>query len=257
VAPVSFRASFSSAHPDDAVLLGDGAVVFVGPVEDGSLAVQRIDLTTGRHEILHTGNGTLRSLGDGTAALLLQDDVAWLIEATREERLAERVRHVVSAPRRPLLGRSPGRQDDVAALVLASDTGRLTLALLDVRTRRLATVTDHLYFTPPPGSPFSFNDGCGQPWTTRHGGHVSEGLSQPQPKYLFFVEQGEPATLWLVPIDLSAPPRRLAELTGSPASCHAPLASPEGDRVGFSEDGPDGTTTRITLTSQDVSAPVP
>ena len=76
-----------------------------------------------------------------------------------------------------------------------------------------------------------------------------EGAFQ-HPQRLFFVEQGTPATLWLLPIDLSAPPRRLAELTSGPASCHAPLTSPDGRRVGFAENGADGTTTQITLSSE-------
>lgn len=246
--PANFRATFADDHPDDAVLLDRGAVVFVGPTENGSRAVQRITLATGRLEILHPGNGTLRSLGDGAAALLLRDGAAWLIEAEREELLVEGVTHVVSAPRIPLPGRLPGRQDDVAGLVVSSGTGPVTLALLDVRSRRLATVTDNLFFTRPPG-PFSFGDGCGQPWTTRNAGRVIEGFFQ-RPQHLFFVEEGTPATLWMVPIDLSAPPRRLAELPGGPTSCHAPLTSPDGRRIGFAENGADGTTTRITLSSE-------
>ncbi len=249
-APINFRATFAFDHPDDAVLLVDGAVVFVGPLDDGSRAVQRIDLKTGRRETLHAGTGTLRPLGDGGAALLLQDGAAWLIEAAREELVAERVSHVVSVPRGSFLAtRAAGRQDDLALLAIAADADQLTLAILDVRTRRLATVSDHVFFPSPRGLPFNFGDGCGQPWTTRHGGNVVEGLSQ-QPDQLFFVEQGTPATLWLLPIDLSAPPRRLAELTGDPVTCHAPLASPDRSLIGFAENGSDGATTRITLSQR-------
>jgi hypothetical protein len=250
--PANFRVTLAGDHPDDAVLLNSGAVVFVGPTEDGSRAVQRIVLATGKREILHPGNGTLRSLGDGEAALLLQDGAAWLIETDREELVAERVSHVVSVPQLPPLGRVPGRHDDVAALVLSSGADTFTLALLDVRSRRLATVTDNLYFTPPPGPPgaFAFTDGCGQPWTTRHAGSMLEGFFQ-QPQRLFFVENSKAATLWMVPLDMSAPPRRLAELAGDPATCHAPLTSPDGCCVGFAENGADGTTTRITLSSEE------
>jgi hypothetical protein len=156
---------------------------------------------------------------------------------------------VVSVPQPlPLFGRIPGRQDDVAALVISGEAGASSLAILDVRTRRLATVTDNLFVVAPRGSPFSFDDTCGQPWTTRSAGSVVEGLLE-QPQLLYFVELGEPASLWLVPIDLSAPPRRLAELTAAPAACHAPLASPDGSRVGFAETGP-GQTTRITLSAE-------
>lgn len=252
VAAPNFRITFALNRPDDAVLLGSGAIVFVGPTEDGSPAVQRLEFATGRRQILHAGDGTLRPMGDGAAALLLQDGAAWLIEAKHQELVAERVSQAVIVPQllATALGRGPGRQDDIAALVSSSGAGPFTLAILDVRTRRLATVTDNLFFTPPP-SPLAFNisDGCGQPWTTRNGGTVLEGAFQ-HPQQLFFVEQGTPATLWLLPIDLSAPPRRLAELTSGPASCHAPLTSPDGRRVGFAENGADGTTTQITLSSE-------
>jgi hypothetical protein len=248
VAAVEFRVASPLIRFDDTVLLGHGAAVFVGPTDDGSRAVQRIVFATGQRDILHRGDGALRPLGDGAAALLLQDGSAWLIEAEREELVAAQVTHVVSAPQIPLLARIAGHQDDVALLVSSSGKGRSTLAILDVRTRRLATVTDSLYFSQAPGAPFSFNDGCGQPWTTRNGGTVPEGLIQ-RPQHLFFVEEGTPAILWLLPIDLSAPPRRLAELAGDPAACHAPLTSPDGLRIGFAENGADGTTTRITLSS--------
>ena len=249
--PADFRATFAPDHADDTVLLAGGAVVFVGPLDDGNRAVQRIQLATGRHEILHPGNGTLRSLGDGTAALLVQDGSAWLIDADREELVATRVSNVISVPQLPLQGRLPGRQDDVAMLVQSTEIGPRSLAILDVRTRRLATVTDSLFFVPPRGLPFSLNDTCGQPWTTRNAGGVVEGLLQ-APQQLFFVElgvEGRPATIWVLPIDLSAPPRRLAELTGAPTACHAPLASPDGRRIGFAENGVNGQTTRITLSA--------
>jgi hypothetical protein len=90
---------------------------------------------------------------------------------------------------------------------------------------------------------------AGQPWATRNGGGALDGLFQ-QPQQLFFVEEGTPATLWLLPIDLSAPPRRLAELAGDPGSCHAPVASPDGRRVGFAQNSADGTATQITLSSE-------
>jgi hypothetical protein len=136
----------------------------------------------------------------------------------------------------------------MAALVMTSELGQRSLAILDVRTRRLATVTDNLFFTPPLGLPFALTDTCAQPWTTRNAGGIVEGLLQ-HPQHLFFVEQGAPAALWVLPIDLSAPPRRLAELTGAPSACHAPLVSPDGRRIGFAENGPNQTT-RITLTAE-------
>lgn len=238
----NFRVTITPEHPDDAVVLHAGAVVFVGPTTGGGLAVQRLDLASGRLEVLHAGAGELRMLGDGDAALLLQDGRAWFIEADREELLAESVNHVLTNFRLP--NSNPSRQDELAVLALSRDNVRFTLQLLDVRSRRLATITDHLYFTPRRGLPFFLFDNCGQPWTTRHSGRVVEGLIQ-EPQHFYFVEEGTPATLWLVPLDLASPPRRLAQLAGNPASCHTPFSSSSGNRVGFSEDGAAGVT-RVT-----------
>jgi hypothetical protein len=247
-APLDFRVTFALTRQDDAVLLTSGAIVFVGPTDDGSPAVQRIEFATGKRDILapgDPGNGALLSLGDGAAALLIQGGAARLIDARRDEGVAEHVAQVVTVPQLTAraLGRSPGRQDDLAVLVSSTGANQFTLSILDVRTRRVATLTDNLFFT---GSPFA-NDRCGQPWTTRSAGSVIEGVFE-QPQQLFFVEQGATATLWVLPIDLSAPPRRLAAL-GDPVLCHAPLVSPDGRRVGFAEDSADGATTKITLSS--------
>lgn len=241
----NFRVSIASDHPDDAVLLAGGAVVFVGPTPEGTRAVQRIELASGTREILHPGIGELRALGDGEAALLIQGTTAWLIDADREEKVADNVNHVLTNYRLPFS--TLQRQDELAVIALSKDSARFTLAFLDVRTRRLATVTEKLSFSPRRGIPFFAFDNCGQPWTTRHSGRVVEGLSQ-QPQQLYFVEEGTPATMWLVPVDLSSPPRRLGELAGNPASCHTPFASPSGGRFGFSEDLT-GQTTRVHLSA--------
>lgn len=238
----NFRVTINAAHPDDAVILHAGAVVFIGPVADGSQAVQRLDLASGRLEVLHAGTGELRMLGDGDAAMLLQGNKAWFIEADREELLADNVSHVLTNFRLP--NTNPSRQDELAVLALTRDDVKFTLLLLDVKSRRLAMITDNLYFSPRRGFPFFLFDNCGQPWTTRHSGRVVEGLIQ-EPQHFYFVEQGTPATLWLIPLDLSSAPRRLANLLGNPASCHTPFSSPSGNRVGFSEDGAAGVT-RVT-----------
>lgn len=234
--------AMSRERPDDAVLL-DGAIVFVGPTSEGFVAVQRIDLLTGRRELLHVGDGALRPIGNGAGALLLQKTTAWLIEAQREELVASDVTHVFTSLQL-LPGRVPSRQDDLAVIV-SSSSSRRTLRVLDVQTRRLATLTDDLHFTPLPFPvPFVATDSCGMPWTTRHGSSVSDGAQQ-HPDAMYFVELGQPAALWVVPVDLSAPPRRLAELPRGASSCHTPLASPDGTRFGFAEDL-DRNTVRIT-----------
>ncbi len=229
----NLRVTITADHPDDAVILAGGAIVFVGPTPENTRAVYRLNLVSGQRELLHAGTGELRMLGDGEAALLVQSGTAWLIDEERDEKVADNVNHVLTNTRLPFAGFQ--RQDDFAVLALSKDGVTFSLAFLDVKSRKLATVTDKLYFTPRRGLPFFVFDNCGQPWTTRHGGRVVEGLAQ-TPQQLYFVEQGSPATLWLLPSDLSAPPRRLAELAGNPASCHTPLVSPSGTRVGFVED---------------------
>jgi hypothetical protein len=78
---------------------------------------------------------------------------------------------------------------------------------------------------------------------TRTAGAPLEGLVQDAP-WVFFVEQprGEAgSSLWVVPIDLSAPPRRLLE-GFHPTYCHAPLSSRNGEVLVVDIDGYDGTT---------------
>lgn len=243
--PRNFRVTITADHPDDAVLLADGAIIFVGPTPENTRAVYRLDLVSGQREFLHAGIGELRMLGDGEAALLIQSGTAWIIDKERDEKVADNVNHVLTNTRLPFAGFQ--RQDELAVLVLSKDGVRFSLAFLDVRSRKLATVTDKLYFTPRRGLPFFVFDNCGQPWTTRHGGRVVEGLAQ-TPQQLYFVEEGSPAAMWVMPADLSAPPRRLAELAGNPASCHTPLVSPSGGRLGFVEDFT-AETSRVVITT--------
>jgi hypothetical protein len=245
-APVNFAVTHAPDHSDDAVLLGGDAIAFVGPAPDGGRAVQRIDLRTGRRDVLHLGIGALRPIGDGRGALLVQGGDAWLIEAAHEEKLADHVVSVLSSLRQD--PHAPARQDDLAMIIQSPAADQFALSVLDLRTRRLARVTDRLRFTPHGNLPFIVDDDCGQPWTTRHGGGALESFGQ-VPHHIFFAEQagdGAPAALWLAPVDLSAPPRRLGTLAGTPARCHAPLTSGDGSRVGYAEDGVDGGPMRIT-----------
>ncbi len=249
---VDFDVTHAPDHLDDTVLIGrDGAaVVFVGPNDEGRRTVQRVDLLSGEREILHAGDGKLRPLGDGHAALLEKDGAVWLLEADRQELLAEGVTDVLTTPPFPVRHRV--RQDELAVLTLTRAPGQVTLVVLDVRTRRLVTLTDRLHHAPHRDFPLGYDD-CGQAFATRHAGAAIEGLIQ-DGSHFFFVEEAraaeDKASLWLLPVDLSAPPRKLAELS-HPVHCNAPLSSPDGTRVGFAEDGFDGASTRF------VFAPLP
>jgi hypothetical protein len=240
--PVNVRVIHAPDHPDDAILMGEGAFVFVGPSGADGRAVKRLDLATGQLDTLHEGDGKLSPLGDGEAALLLQGEDVWLIEPRREELLAHQVRFLLTAPRVDWLNKL--RRHDIALLAPSADGATLSLLVVDLRTRRLAQLTDHLYLTPRLAV-----DDCGQPATTRHTAGSFDGLIQ-DGGHLFFVEKpaddGGSAALWILPVDLSAAPRRLATFS-DPTRCHAPLTSPSRERVGFFEDDPDTGTVRITV----------
>lgn len=246
--PATFTVVDAEDHHEDAVLLGDGAIVFFAPVADDRRAVQRLDFAGGRLETLHDGGaGDLRPLGDGAAALFHQKNDAWLIEAGHEQRLADQVDFVLTAPRTPFFPLV--RQHDLAVLVSTSDDVAFSLRVVDVKSRRLATLSDRLHFTLPPGAdPFAFGD-CSMPWVTQHATGIGEGLVE-DARHLFFVEEpagaDEPAALWIVPIDLSAPPRRLATLP-DPESCRPPLTSPSGRRLGFLEVDPPSGGVKVTI----------
>jgi hypothetical protein len=244
-APVDFKVRAAPGAPEDAVLLGaSGAVVFVDGDPAAARAVERIDLATGRRDRVLDGDARLRPLGAGAAALVRQDDRLWLVEADHQELVAEHVSGLLSMP--SLAGRARVRQDDLAVVVTATEPGAYTLTVLDLATRRLAMLTDRLDYAPHDQAPFAFDD-CGQPWITRVAGWPSESLGQ-NGRYLFFVEQAtaaDPGSLWLLPVDLSAAPRRLATLS-HPVYCNAPLATADGSRVAFLEDGIDGTA-KVTM----------
>ena len=134
------------------------------------------------------------------------------------------------------------RQRSIASIVSRGPGDHFRHAIFDLRTRRLASTSERLYFTPHPEQPLAADD-CGEPWVMRSAGGVGDGFTQ-DARWLHFAETTETGgelSLWVVPIDLSAPPRRLA--TSPPEHCHAPLASPEGGLIAVALDG--AASTRV------------
>ena len=75
---------------------------------------------TGRREVLHPGDASLQPMGDGAAVLVRQGGSAWLVDVQHDELVAEHLTQVAVVPAllARALGRGPGRQDDVAILVI-------------------------------------------------------------------------------------------------------------------------------------------
>lgn len=128
---------------------------------------------------------------------------------------------------------------------LAAEDHRLWL--FDLPTRRLVRLSDRLCYAPHVGHPYDFDD-CGVPRPMRSGG-VPADLHRQDARLAFFLERPVGAAIlhsvWVVPLDLSTPPRRLGATM--PVSCNSPLASPYGRLVSLDVGGFDGTFSEITV----------
>jgi len=96
----------------------------------------------------------------------------------------------------------------------------------------VARVTDQLFFNPPFNAPFTADTQCSAPGFLRSLGPPAASASQPG-RFIHFTSFGPAAQpklhVFVVPSDLSAPPRRIAEL--EPDQCAPPLVSPSGRRL--------------------------
>ncbi len=236
-----------AARMRSATFVGDGAAIVFESLAAELPTLERLDLASGAHTRLATGSGTLHPLGLGEAALWRDEHGVWLIERAAFELLVGgEIAQLLVAP--PAFGAPPGlsgvRQRSIASIVSRGPGDHFRHAIFDLRTRRLASTSERLYFTPHPEQPLAADD-CGEPWVMRSAGGVGDGFTQ-DARWLHFAETTETGgelSLWVVPIDLSTPPRRLA--TSPPERCHAPLASPEGELIGVALDDEGGATTRV------------
>jgi hypothetical protein len=230
------------AARDAVAVLGKGeSIAFLAP--GGHL--ERFDVAAAHTERVGDGPGSLHRLGDGEALLWHAGGDVILVEAGRHERLvAGDVAEVIALPGPVGEGR-PTRQSRTALIVqtFAVETHRLWL--FDYPTRRLVRLSDRAYHAPHVGSPYAHDD-CGTPRPMRSGGHPGDLLRQ-DARLAFFLEQpagGENAhSIWVVPLDLSGPPRRLGEAL--PTYCRSPMASPDGALVLVEVEGIGDTTSVI------------
>ncbi|MCC6622573.1 MAG: hypothetical protein IT385_15020 [Deltaproteobacteria bacterium] len=239
---------------DQAVtFIGPGAALLVRTRDGASQRVERVPLPGGEAVVVARGEGALHPLGAAEAALWEARDVVRLIEADRLTTLVEgpvdQVVTLVGAPRgaAPAIGPGGPRQRALATIVETEAVGVHRLHLFDLTTRRLVTLSERLDFGPFRAAPLLV-DSCTQPWTLRSAGWAGDGYRQ-DARWFFFVERAPEgaveAPLWIVPIDLSSPPRRLGAM--HPIYCHPPMASPDGSLVVLDVDHWDGLSSQLTI----------
>lgn len=193
--------------------------------------VVRRDLRTGADTPLPLPPGLLRPVGDGGAVLLLAGQGAWAIERDRvfafEGRLA-------GAYALDVIGGDPALPQSQVVLVVTTSPsgGEAWLTAWHVGLRRVVRLTDSLNYNPPFGAPFTASEDCAMPGYVRSAGTPAESAGQ-RARYLHFT-RFVPAELpklevYVLPVDLSAPPRLFAELDRG--LCTPPLASPGGGRL--------------------------
>jgi len=224
---------------------GGDAVVYATSTDGVDRSLSRLDLTTGTRAVIAANAGALRPLGNGAAALWHDEAGLTLIDRDRVELLvAGPIAQVLTAPTSD--GVEGLRQHDIAVIVVTTAVEEHRLLMLDLATHRLVTLTERLYFAPTVGNPLAA-DTCGQPWVLRSAGGPTDGLVQ-ESRWLFFVERpdgAQDAALFVVPLDLEAPPRRLTAM--HPIYCHPPLASPDGSLLAIDVDHFDGQSSHLTI----------
>ena len=141
-----------------------------------------------------------------------------------------------NAPRGTAL---PLPQRDIAMIVRSPETGVFALDLFHLRTRQLVRLSDRIFYGPQQGWGLA-DESCGQPWVTRSVGDGSYTLTTPSRGFYFleYAPWPEWPSLFVAPLDLSAPPRRLNRVL-STVDCHAPLLSLDGKHVGAMADSYD------------------
>lgn len=190
--------------------------------------IEQLDLVTGARSPVDVPATTVRAVGNGTGFLLNDATRAWGLSKGAPFRLGERV---LGLYRGAATVEQP--QSEIVFIVSSNETGSRTyLDVWNVKEGKVARVSDQLNFNPPFNAPFTADTQCAVPGFLRSLGPSSASASQPGRFIHFttFIPAAQPRLqVFVMPIDLSAPPRRLAEL--SPDQCSPPLVSPGGERV--------------------------
>ena len=224
-------------RPTQGIALASGSDLLVAASidEQGVERTMRFDLRTGARDTIADHGMKLVPLGDGEAVVVHDADRALLVERGEVQEIARGVVVAVYGTTHDGTSTLPLPQRDLAMVVRAPAVGEYALDVFNLRTRRLVTLSDRLFWAPTLGAPPG--DLCGQPWVARPAGAPIHTWTTPA-RTLYFVEYptavGD-ATLFVAPLDLSAPPRALASMV--PAYCHAPLQSRDGTLTAAAIDG--------------------
>ncbi len=211
----------------------DGLPAVAGGVElalytavDGGIV--QLDLTTGSSQRVGVPATRARVVGLGGGLLLEDVDRVWGLQRGLPFRIGERKREVYTGATQV---EQP--QSQIVFVVSSNASGSLTyLDIWNVEQRKVVRVTDNLFFNPPFMLPFTADETCSAPGFLRSLGPPSTSAAQPG-RWLHFTEfvpAAQPKIrVHVLPADLSAPPRLIAEL--DPDQCSPPLVSPSGRRV--------------------------
>ncbi|MBK6686816.1 MAG: hypothetical protein IPG45_20285 [Deltaproteobacteria bacterium] len=190
--------------------------------------ITQLDLRTGLSSRLGLASMPARVVGNGAGVVLQDQDEIFGLTRDQLFRIGGRGQAV-------LVGATQVEQpqSDVVFVVSSNETGSLTyLDIWNVATKKIARVTDQLFFNPPHNAPFTADEQCAVPGFLRSVGPPAASAAQPGRFLHFtqFVPAAQPKIqVFVVPADLSAPPRMLAEL--EPDQCSPPLISNTEDRV--------------------------
>lgn len=204
---------------------------FLVYVDGAATAVVRRDLRSGAETALGLPPGRLRAVGDGRAVLLTTSDSAWAIERDQVVRFEGRLVAALSAE---LSGARPELPQSQLVLVVSANASGSEhwLTAWHVGQRRLVRLTDSVSYNPPFNAPFTAATDCAAPGFVRTVGAPADSIVQ-RADLLHFTEFVPSATpklrVFVMPIDLSAPPRLLAELDAG--RCAPPLAAISGRRL--------------------------
>jgi hypothetical protein len=189
---------------------------------------EQLDLVTGATERLDVPATTARVVGSGAGFVLFDQTRAWGLTRGAPFRIGEQLRAVY---RGAVQVEQP--QSDVVFVVSSNATGsQAFLDVWNVKTGRVARVSDQLFHNPPFNAPFTADTQCAAPGFLRSLGPAAASAAQPG-RWIHFTNFVPAAQskiqIFVMPADLSAPPRRIAEL--DPDQCSPPLVSPSGRRL--------------------------
>lgn len=202
----------------------DFAVYFDADAE----VMRRLDLVTGVSDALDAPPGVLREVGDGLGVVIASREELWVLGTGVHARVPGRPLAVVDAV--SMGGAKSLVQNQTALLLTTSESGgEVWLTAWHVPSGRLVRLTDALFYNEPYRAPAAVAARCDAPGFVRSAGAPVESTLQDAAWLHFteFVPAAQPRQrLFVVPVDLSASPRLLADVPSG--ECGTPLRAPGG-----------------------------